>query len=121
MILNRLSHTDLPRNAKYKGISMDIPKEDFINWFMANDFEGASVDRIDNTKNYTMDNIQLIPLSENIRKDRIKSKGGYCECYGCHQIKELSLFAKDKRRLNGYSTICKECDNRRKKYGSTGK
>ena len=93
---------------------MLINKDVFIEWFMRHDFEGASVDRIDKTKDYSLDNIQLIPLADNIRKDKVKAKDGMCECYMCKQIKPLELFAKSKRRQNGRSTICKECDSKRK-------
>lgn len=114
MILYRLNHCCDAKNKCYNGVQMLIDKETFVNWFMVNDFEGASVDRIDSTKDYSIDNIQLIPLAENIRKDKVKAKNGSCECYRCKQIKPLELFAKDKRRQNGHSTICKECDSKRK-------
>lgn len=114
MILNRLNHTDSKKNQCYNGIRMLIDKETFVEWFMQNDFEGASVDRIDNTKDYSMDNIQMISLADNVRKDKVKARNGVCECYKCKQTKPLELFAKDNRRQNGHSTICKECDSRRK-------
>lgn len=89
---------------------------------MANDFSGCSVDRIDNTKDYTLDNIQMISITDNIRKDKVKAHDGICECYSCHIIKPLNEFAKDKRRANGHSTCCKQCDNlRRRKNNDTGK
>ena len=93
---------------------MLIPKDEFVKWFMENDFEGASVDRIDNKGDYSMDNIQLIPLAENIAKDKQKAVNGFCPCYVCGEIKPLELFAVDKRRQNGHSTICKKCDSKRK-------
>ena len=116
MILSRLKNTDTKKNKNYQGIQMQIDKDTFVEWFMKNDFAGASVDRIDKTKNYAMDNIQLIPLVENIRKDKIKAKDGYCECYMCKEVKPIDLFATDKRRYNGHSTICKKCDTRRKNH-----
>lgn len=116
MILYRINHTEQPKNRKYKGIKMMIDKDTFIKWFMDNDFEGASVDRIDKTKHYSMDNIQLIPLDENIRKDKVKAKNGTCECFRCRQVKPIEQFVKDKRRKNGYSTICKKCDVERKSH-----
>ena len=122
MILNRLKNTDRARNRNYHGVKMLIDRDTFINWFMVNDFEGASVDRIDNTKNYSLDNIQMIPLSENRVKDKIKAKDGMCECYMCKEVKPIESFAKDKRRKNGYATICKRCDSKRKSiHVSTGK
>lgn len=94
---------------------MLIDKETFVQWFMANDFPGASVDRIDNTKDYSMENIQMIPMSENRVKDRIKDKDGMCVCWRCKEVKPIELFAKDKRRKHGHATICKSCDNARRK------
>lgn len=114
MILHRLNHAENKKNKCYSGIKMLVDKETFVDWFMKNDFEGASVDRIDRTRDYSLDNIQLIPLAENIRKDKVKAENGNCECYKCKQTKPLHLFAKDKRRENGHSTICKECDSKRK-------
>ena len=121
MILNRVKNTNRQRNRKYQGVKMLIDKESFITWFMANDFHGASVDRIDNTKDYTMDNIQMIQMSENRVKDRIKEKDGVCECFSCKEVKPIELFALDKRRKNGHSTICKCCDSKRKSKRTAGK
>jgi hypothetical protein len=114
MIMYRLNHTDNKKNKCYRGVRMLIDKDTFVKWFMANDFKGASVDRIDSTKDYSLDNIQLIPLAENIRKDKVKAKNGYYECYRCGETKPLEFFAKDSRRKNGHSTICKKCDANRK-------
>lgn len=110
MIRYRLAHPEERKNRAYKGVKLLIDKKTFVEWFMANDFEGASVDRIDKNKDYSMDNIQLIPLDENIRKDKVKAKDGMCECFMCKQTKPLELFVKDHRRKNGYSTLCKACD-----------
>lgn len=115
MILNRLKTTERKRNSHYKDIKMEITKEEFVAWFIEHDFPGASVDRIDNTKNYSIDNIQMISLANNIRKDKVKAHDGVCKCYRCHKIKPLEEFAKDKRRMNGHATICKVCDNERRK------
>lgn len=114
MIVHRLNHTNEKKNSCYEGIKLLIDREVFINWFMENDFEGASVDRIDPTKDYTLDNIQLIPLAENIRKDKVKAKNGVCECYKCKQVKPLEYFSKDSSRQNGHSTLCRSCDSKRR-------
>lgn len=119
MILNRLKNTNRNKNACYQDVKMLIDKDTFVDWFMKNDFQGASVDRIDKTKDYTMNNIQMIPLDENIRKDKVKAKDGMCECFVCKELKPLEMFAKDSRRKNGHSTICKKCDVQRKKRRST--
>ena len=114
MIRYRTTHTDQPKNRRYEGVVFNLDKEQFIKWFQRNDFENASVDRIDKNKGYTMDNIQLIPLLDNIRKDKTKASDGYCVCFRCKQKKPIEDFAKDSRRLNGHSTLCKVCDVERK-------
>lgn len=113
MIRYRTTHTETSKNTAYKGVEFNLDKETFIKWFQERDFEHASVDRIDKNKGYTMDNIQLIPLAENIRKDKMKAKNGYCVCFRCKQIKPLQDFVKEARRINGYSTICKICERKR--------
>lgn len=113
MILNRIHNSNRNKNKVYQNIQMLIDKDTFVKWFMEHDFEGASVDRIDKNKDYSMDNIQMIPLAENIRKDRVKAKNGMCICYKCGENKPLELFAVDKRRQNGHTTICKACDSKR--------
>lgn len=115
MLLNRIKNAHRRKNSCYKNVKVLIDKETFVKWFMENDFKGCSVDRIDKTKDYSIDNIQMIPLDENIRKDKVKARNGFCECYRCKQTKPLEFFAKDKRRKNGHSTVCKECDNARRR------
>lgn len=124
MILHRLNHTEERKNRCYQGVKMEMSKDEFVEWFMSHDFPGASVDRIDKTKNYSADNVQLVTLAENIRKDKVKAKAGLCQCYKCKEVKPLDLFATDKRRKNGHSTICKACDSKRRwpsKEESTGR
>lgn len=121
LICNRIKTIYRLKNKCYKNTKLLINKEDFIVWFMSNDFKGASVDRIDNNGHYSLDNIQLIKLQDNIRKDKIKAKNGFCECFRCRRIKLIEEFVKDRRRFNGHSTICRECDlNRKKNRSSTG-
>lgn len=118
MIANRLKTTHRRRNSKYAGIELRVSKEDFIKWFMARDYDGCSVDRIDVNGHYELSNMQVIPLALNMSKDRVKARDGCCECYSCKKIKPIENFAVDKRRRTGHSTICKSCDNSRKKNHS---
>ena len=98
------------KNLSYANIEILVSREEFILWYMPKDFAGASVDRIDKNKHYSLDNMQVIPLAENIRKDKIKAKDGKCVCFVCKQTKPIDEFCADKRRLNGHSTMCKECE-----------
>ena len=87
-----------------------------------------SIDRIDNRRDYSIENIQFIELSENIAKEKLKTKNGLCECYSCKTTLPLDLFCTDNRRkVTGKTTLCKQCDGLRKvirnenrKLGSTG-
>lgn len=112
-IISRLNRIDRSKNKHYKGIRFKTSREDFIKWFMPLDFEGSSIDRINKDKDYEIGNIQVISISDNIRKDKVKSKNGMCVCYICNKRKPLSAFCKDKRRINGHSTICIECERQR--------
>lgn len=112
-ILSRLFYPHDSKNKAYKNTKLLVTRQEFIEWFMPRDFDGASVDRIDKNGDYCLENMQVIPLSENIRKDKIKAKNGECVCYKCKKEKQLELFTKDKRRKNGYSTICIDCEKER--------
>ena len=114
-ILSRLSKTNRKKNENYIGVQLRVSRKEFIDWFMPLDFEGASIDRIDANGHYEISNMQVIPLSENIRKDKVKAKNGFCECYKCHQIKPISDFCKDKKRKNGHKTICLDCERERQR------
>lgn len=114
MICNRLANTDRPKSKSYAGIELRISREEFIAWFMENDFAGCSVDRIDPKGHYEWGNIQLISLAENIAKDRVKARDGVCQCYSCEETKPLEKFVVDKRRHTGRGTQCKKCDSIRK-------
>lgn len=116
-LMLRRCNSNNKKDKGYKNISVLVSKDDFIEWFMPKDFKGCSVDRIDNTKDYTFDNMQVISIKENIAKDKVKAKDGFCECFVCKEVKPIELFAVDKRRQNGHTTICKSCDNKRRKRG----
>lgn len=112
-IVSRIRGYNNKKSGSYVGIKLLVSREEFISWYMPKDFAGASVDRINAKKHYSLDNMQVIPLRENIRKDKIKAKDGSCICCVCKQIKPISEFCVDKRSWNGHSTICKECERER--------
>jgi hypothetical protein len=107
---------------KSKGIKVLISKDDFISWFMANDFEGCSVDRIDGDGHYEAGNIQLIPMAENNGKDRVKPViSGRKECSRCFVWWPLDSFYKTNQVKSGRQSCCIECEKKRKSNRSTGK
>jgi hypothetical protein len=120
MILNRLK-APTPKNKHYAGRSLDMTKEEFEKWFMLNDFKGCSVDRIDNSKGYSLSNLQMLPLAINIIKDKTAFNGITHTCSICKETKPKEKFAKDARRAAKISSICKQCDSRRNsQQNSTG-
>lgn len=75
------SVTSNPQQRSYlaKGITLDMTKDEFFNFCsnneelifeMLTDNKRPSIDRIDNTLGYSTNNIQIIPLIDNILKDR---------------------------------------------------
>lgn len=113
MIKHRIENP-IGKNSCYVDVKLLIDQETFVKWFQENDFEGCTVDRIDNNKHYEMGNLQTLTKADNIRKDKVIAKEGKCRCYNCGQIKSLDKFVVDKRRLNGHGTSCKPCDNKRR-------
>lgn len=114
MLLNRVQALT-KKNCRYEGVEVRVSKEDFVAWFMPRDFKGCSVDRKEKTGHYELSNMQVIPLSVNIAKDKVLARDGQTRCYACRATKPLEDFVRDNRRLTtGRSTICKPCEAVRK-------
>lgn len=72
----KAAYTNLKQNAKRRGHSFDITFDQFKAFCIATDYivnkgiykESYSLDRIDPTKGYTLDNLQVMSVSENSRK-----------------------------------------------------
>lgn len=110
----------LRRSAKYESVYLNLTFAEFKAWCWQQQVKietlaRPSIDRLDSTKNYTLDNIQIIELAENIRKAKTVFADGYGVCFKCKQKKPETEFAKDKRRINGHSTLCRLCDRGRSK------
>lgn len=74
---------DTPKNASYKRSNrmLELTKKDFNDWVDENwlEFEllyaqgkTPSIDRIDNTLGYNINNMRVVDLKENMAKDRVK-------------------------------------------------
>lgn len=110
------------KSKSYKNIIIDFNRSEYKNYCIINkdyilSLKRPSVDRIDKLKNYTLNNIQIIELSDNIRKDKLTFTNLTGICRKCKEEKELENFSKDKRKINGLTNICKICDNKRKTTG----
>lgn len=104
------------KEKSYRGIKVLVSKEDFIRWYMPRDFVGASVDRIDNKGHYTLENMQVISMRDNIIKARhqnVRAHDGVNVCYKCGQEMPLEMFVKNKNYYTGHLNICKNCHAKR--------
>ncbi len=69
-------YNNLKSNAKRRSIPFTLTLEQFATFCYKTDYlkgkgrksASYSIDRIDNDKGYTLDNIQVLPLGENSRK-----------------------------------------------------
>lgn len=67
------------KNLCYKSIYLEFNQKQYKEWCLLNEkhilsLNRPSVDRIDSSLNYTLDNIQIIELSENCKKKRLGNK-----------------------------------------------
>ena len=98
-------------------------QEDFKKWCwnqknLIESLNRPSIDRIDKNKHYSLDNLQIIELFDNIRKDKTVFTNTHGVCFKCKEKLTLDKFVKDRRRKNGLTNICKPCEKlrQRKKY-----
>jgi len=104
----------------YNNINIEFTREEYKNFCILNknkieSLKNPSLDRINKFENYKLNNIQIIELKDNIRKDKLKFNDDKSICHKCNCIKSIEEFSTDNRRINKKSTICKICDNLRKK------
>ena len=110
------------KSKTYADVSIFITRDEFKKWVLENQQQieaieamaRPSIDRKDKNRDYTLDNIQAMELGDNVRKDKVKSSDWFCRCSRCGETKAEHFFARDKRRQNGHSTLCRECDNARR-------
>lgn len=116
MLLNRVRNTHRKRNECYKGVKVLVGRDEFIEWFMENDYEGCSVDRIDRHGDYELSNMQLIPSWANCGKDKLRIVDRKKECRSCKEYKPFDEMVKCSRNaLTGLDNICKRCEAKRTK------
>jgi len=111
-------HLDSRRNAAYRNVELRVTRDELSRWCeQQRDHIRAlrrpSIDRLDSGTHYTLDNMQIIELAENIRKDKTIFRDGYGVCSRCKDRKPEDLFARDRRRSNGRATICQKCERAR--------
>ncbi len=102
------------RCYSYSNVKIIFTQQEFKEWCyqhenLINNLSRPSLDRIDNKKDYTLDNIQIIELSENIAKEKRKGTLTHGTCWKCGIFKSKEAFSKETRRWSGFSTLCIKC------------
>ena len=83
----KYSYQTLKDNSKRRNKEFNLTLEEFTEFCIKTDYligkgkrkESYSIDRRDNTKGYTLDNIRIMTLSENSRKSTKTLEVYYCE------------------------------------------
>ena len=114
------------KNKTYASVYLLISRDEFISFCIENEalilsLKRPSLDRIDDRGNYTLDNIQIMELGDNIRKSKMLCNTTEYPCRKCGVVKPAFAFSVDKRRSLGRTNLCKVCDNKRRSLKSTGK
>jgi hypothetical protein len=107
----------IKRDKFYKKYETSFNAEQFINWGLKNRPVGLkkpSIDRIDNNKGYSLDNIRWLEISDNLRRqtqDMVEE--GYRRCPKCKKIYPATpqYFNKkiNKPSKHGVDGKCKKC------------
>lgn len=105
---------------KYKNVSNLLNKEEFIKWYVENYFNGCEVDRVDDDKDYSIDNIQLLSKVEHNKKsaskriDLIKEVAICSKCDTSYIYSTENFYTKEslisKYNPLGIRSVCKKCN-----------
>jgi hypothetical protein len=108
------------KNTSYEKVNIEFSRIEFKQWCLEREVEiqalvRPSIDRKNKELGYTLENIQVMELAENIRKDKtvFYENSGRCRC--CKEVKQLEDFARSNRTQNGREATCKRCDSLRKR------
>lgn len=110
---------DTKKNASYTGVLILVTREEYYDWCAGQadriaSLSRPSIDRVRKEGHYSLANMQIIELLENMVKDRLSFKDGMGTCYACHKTKLIESFAVDSRRVAvGHTTLCRACDRLR--------
>jgi len=100
----------------YTDVKITFTRAQFVDWCnkrkeKIKGLERPSIDRIKKDKDYSLYNMQIIELSENIRKERTVFTKTAGRCYLCKLTKSIEDFCNDRRRSNGKTSVCKLCES----------
>ena len=116
----------------YANVRVEMTREEWTAWavpkiklFMDNNpGVSPSVDRIENTGSYRIDNVQIISMYDNVMrqhsKKNVHATEGMAWCGECESYKTVAEFSSNKVKFNGLQGSCKLCTSirRRKKVNA---
>lgn len=118
----------------YKDVKLFFTKEEFFNWAIPalakwreeNPGERHSLDRVDDSKHYSLDNIRFLEVGENSRRRKFnknsKAPTGTAWCGGHKKYLPIEFFHKAKTRPPLFVTnLCVDCSGSRYKRISNRK
>lgn len=109
------------RQKSYADVLVLMTRNEFLNWAIPeykkwmrnNPNMTPSLDRIDPSKHYSINNIRIIERGENCRLSRnhmnVHAPNGTAWCHSCKEYLDISYFWKSKSSYNGLQKRCKQC------------
>ena len=114
------------KNPAYADVLIKITQSQFLEWCsdaynVARQKYGQtklSIDRIDNDGHYELGNLQIIPHSENAKKDKpnVCAPEGMAWCGRCQIYWPRNCFYKNRNAYNGLASRCKSCCRATRRY-----
>jgi hypothetical protein len=100
-------------NPHYAKVSLDVGKVELINWILENPpplgMDRPSIDRIDNSKGYSLDNIRWLEHRINSKWIQRDTPEGFKKCVGCGETKPLTTlyWSPNGNKWQGRCRLCK--------------
>ncbi len=108
---------------KYKNVSNLLNRKEFIKWYIENYFNGCEVDRVNDDKDYSIDNIQLLSKIEHNQKSASKridleNKTAICTKCGVKYLYTKDDFYTKDTLVSAYNPLgirstCKKCNKQK--------
>ena len=113
------------KSPSYANVELRMTWEEWLDWSvpqyelfdMEHPGEIPNAARNGDKGHYEIGNIRIIPVSENQAEQACRGIGqvrpdGTKRCSICKEVKDTDYFCKNKSRLDGFHTNCKECQRK---------
>ncbi len=107
------------KNPAYKKVKLDMSLEQWLEWAVPKyqEFEqqhpgvSPSASRLNDEGDYKLDNIEIISMSENRRrqKEPYQAKDGIKRCSRCKACLPVAEYSKRAAAKDGYQHWCRNC------------